>query len=207
MRNKMNQTHIHESRFGLVPMGSAEGRDALLRHVAHEAEHDRKKRQKVQKEIDSRGMEALAQTKERLLLPLQELLKSIKSRKQTLQQQLKNPELALTLNVSMNPHGAERQIKDFVDRNEHTLASLNKQEQELLALQESVKQGMARIAQGARPAADFLQYLDGVESRAAARVFESGQKEYLGSFGDKEFKTSREELKAYADLRSYIGLL
>jgi len=207
MPGRFDRTHIRDTRFGAVPLTSAEGLEALQRHGERQAGKEKETKKKIVESIEARGMEDLAATERRLLKPLQERMSGIFQEKKLVEQHLKNPMSGITIYGGMDEQNINRQLKEYVDRNERTLMALNNEGSALQARQKAVVEGMGNIAQGRKPSAEFIQYLDEMERNAARRVAESGKKEQPDFSAPQEFKASREELKALADLHGFVDSL
>jgi hypothetical protein len=114
--------------------------------------------------------------------------------------------MGMTFYGGMDEQSTQRQLKEYVDRNEQIMMDLNDREKALRAQQETVVAGMGSLAQERKPSAEFMAYLDEMESAAASKVRESADKT-LGYSSDERFVSSREDLKSYTDLRGFIESL
>lgn len=199
---------IFGTREGMVAMDSPEGKEVAERKANQYFQQKEAKRQEIMTDLESRGMEPLAKTESRLMTPLKERLAAIaRERKQT-QGRLANPMAGLTLFAGPNgfdPETVDSQVRSFAQKQQQSLEALDKEEVALLKTVEAVSTGMRALAEGKKPAAEFMRHLGELEAEAAREVGYSAQRG--GVDDEKQFAAIREQLKALADLRGFAESL
>jgi len=159
-------------------------------------------------DLETRGMEPLVKTGERLMKPLNDRLASIAFERERAEVRLKNPMGALTFVAGpkgFDRESMERQIEEFVARQKREIDALDNEKMALLKTIAVVTTGMRDLAEGKRPSAEFLQHLVESEAAAALKVGDSSKRGMMAD--EKEFAAVREQLKALTDLRSFAESL
>ncbi len=191
---------IKGTQEGFVPLASPEGRQADNRQLKRKEGVLDAKRQEMLKTLEERGMEDLATSEKRLMKPLKDRLASLASERLIAKSRLANPIGSVTIFGGMDMENVNRQVKEFVERQERILERLNAEESSVSARMEEVAVGMADVAVGKRPSDAFVDYLDSMEAEAAKAVRDSADRGSGQS--DEAYVPVRENLKAIADLKA-----
>jgi len=190
---RLDKTVVSTEGGEMVNLASPEGQTANRVAFEKKAAAAAEKKKEIEKSIEQRGMEPLAQTEKRLLQPLQDKLALLDVRLKEIGPRKKSPKHDFTHIEALG--SPQEQLINRVRQLEQEETEVRDEMDGLRGKVVDVIQGIAAVARGERPSGKFLRYLSEKEGEAARAVGASQQE-------TKNFRASREELKALADLRA-----
>lgn len=171
-----------------------EGQKAMGEVLDDREQKLKQQKAEVVRQIESSGMEPLKQTEMRLRQPLEERIAQAKLSLKEVRARAKGPKANFT-HVPGRGSPAE-QLAERVKAMEDEETELRGEIDAMCGKSIEIIQGIAALERGEKPSSAFMAYLAEREEAVARAVWHSKDS------ATKDFKSSREELHALAELRA-----